>query len=282
MCLTLRPSELSNTILLAHSLEVDGVTINVLGYQNKAKNRSRGPNAMILPIPSLERMGPENCIDTTKAPKFLDEYSRLFLPVGTRGMRSLSKGVYRSEVQVFESGSYTVVLAANASDIPSALDRVPENKRPAPHPEIFDAYQMWYPGWSVALCCWDGEIEAEPLLWWYRPLPEFRDRHFLPGLDGHDGKVPDPSRKSVPIDHTVVLGCERHNGVQANASRIVREVPADIARWLPEHVCGERFEKQQAANGDWVIEKAGLNFESAKNRLHQPRAKPPGFVSAGA
>lgn len=278
MCLTLQRATLSKTILLGHSIEIDGVTVNVIGYQNQAVNRYWGPNAMILPFPAASRMTQENCIDMSKAPDVLKEYSRLFLPPATRGI-SMSKGAMLSaSVEIFDSGSYTVVLAADATDIPKVLDQLPKNRRPDPHPEIFDAYRLWYPDWPIALCCWDGEIKAEPLLWWYRPLPEYRDRHFLPGLDGHDGRVPDPTLKSVSVDHTVVLGCLRLNGVSANADRIVRSLPSDIARWLPSHVCGYRFEERQLANGDWVIEKDGLNLGTAEGRLKAPRAKPPGFV----
>ena len=56
---------------------------------------------------------------------------------------------------MFESGSYTVVLARDASveAIVAALEHVPPTKRPAVHEELLTHYLRWYPGWALALCC---------------------------------------------------------------------------------------------------------------------------------
>lgn len=43
----------------------------MIGYQNKAN--SRGPIAMILPIPTLEAMGPHNLVDTRATPWLLED-----------------------------------------------------------------------------------------------------------------------------------------------------------------------------------------------------------------
>lgn len=283
MCMTIDPANLDKTILLAHEVEVDGKTLNVIGYQNNATNKSypRRPNAMVLPFPAAELMTQDNCIDMTGHERLFKEYQGLMI-ARTRSL-NLSKGRERGvdSLSVFDSGSYTVVLAADAQDIPSAINQVPENKRPRLHPELFEALGMWYPGWSVALCCWDGAIEAEPMVWWYRPLPEFRDKHFLPGLDGHDGGVPDPARDSVPVDHTIVVGGPVVDGKRENAAYLLRDVPDELRRWLPSHVYGDMLPQSggtmQMRNGDWVLPKSGWTSGNMRQRVREQRHRPPGF-----
>lgn len=274
MCITVGAAELEKTILLAHSVEQEGCTLNVLGYQNVAKNRDRGPNAMVLPFPAARPMSQENCIDLTGHADLFKRYAELVRPV-QRG-RALTKGGFLNHVEVFDSGSYTVVLASDAKDIPSALERVREGRRPRPHPELFHAYDLWYPGWPVALCCWEGHIEAEPLLWWYEPLPEYREQHFLPGLDGHDGRVPDPARKSVPVDHVIVVGSETTGSLGPTATRVRDSVPESIRPFLPDHVYGGALHRQMK-NGDWSLPKTGWTRHNASDRIAGPRVAPPGF-----
>jgi len=267
MCITFSPAELSNTILLAHSITLGERKVNVLGYQNKAS--SAGPCAMILPIPSKEDMSAANCIDMSACPKLFAGYAELVQPRSrgggdTKGARSLSFGV-----EVFNSGSYTVVLARNASEIPAALDQVPVLRRPEMNQALCEAMERWYPGYWFALCCWDGTIEAEPMLWWYEPLPAFEDNHFLPGLDGHDGGIPDIHQKSVPVDHTIVVGRPQARLDFGNALHLLLSVPEAQRRWLPDHVTGDVF-KSQMRNGDWVLPK------HAPNDAMRRRVPPPG------
>ena len=76
-----------------------------------------------------------------------------------------------------DSGIYTVVLASDAAVIPRALDQVPRSKRPAPNEKLFSWRSRQFPGWPVALCCFDNRDvrHATPMLWWYRPrFPEVR------------------------------------------------------------------------------------------------------------
>ncbi len=76
MCCTLGPAQLSKTILYAGESSREGRTIHVLGYQNRAENRSPGPNAMILPFPAAASMGRDNVLDLRSAPTVLEEYAR--------------------------------------------------------------------------------------------------------------------------------------------------------------------------------------------------------------
>jgi hypothetical protein len=84
-----------------------------------------------------------------------------------------------------------------------ALTQVPESKRPSINTQMLEAFEHYYPGWPVAVCCWNGSVKPEPLLWWYEPrYPEWL---FAPALDAHDGNPPD-IHATVHVDHYVAFG----------------------------------------------------------------------------
>lgn len=64
MCVSASQASFSDTILYAAEMCRAGEIVHVMGYQNAVENRVIGANAMILPIPSFDDMGPENLIDT--------------------------------------------------------------------------------------------------------------------------------------------------------------------------------------------------------------------------
>lgn len=250
MCLTMGPARLSKTVLYSAEAMVGGRLVHVLGYQNAAENLTRGPNAMVLPFPASAPMGPENIVDTSSCKSILSDYANLFV----RRTRGLSKGMHDSlsdsrRVQVFDSGRYTIVLAEDARSIPSALSRVPENKRPALNPEVFEAYAKWYPKWPIALCCFEqgATVEPEPMLWWYEPI----NPHtlFAPALDGHDGGVPQLGVQ-VAVDHTVVFGSLLKPGGMSASFRDT--VSPEVKQFLAPKVWGEQF-KGSAPNGDFCL-----------------------------
>jgi hypothetical protein len=197
---------MSGTILYAAETTHQDRLLHVMGYQNRAENLGSGPNAMLLPIPSALPMGPENAVDMTTAKTVLRDYEKAYL-ANQRRNRGFSKSLGMDqddldEVQVFDSGSYTVVLAKDAKYINTALGQVPEHKRPKPNPMIFDAYSKLYPGWHIALCCYNGSVDAEPMVWKYEPLDP--SHLWLPALDGHDGNIPNLNA-TVQRDHTVIV-----------------------------------------------------------------------------
>lgn len=200
MCMTSRPAQLARTKLYAGEAELEGKYVHVLAYQNKAT--TRGPNAMLLPIPAAVTPTAANVVDTRRFPTFLDEIHMATQLHSMREARSMSRAMV-PKVQVFHVGSYTVVLAERPRLVAQALGSVPENKRPEVGNRILDAISEQYPGWPLAVCCWDGTIEAEPLLWWYEPrMPRWL---FAPALDAHDGEPPDPSAE-VRVDHHIAFG----------------------------------------------------------------------------
>lgn len=268
MCLSLHRARLTNTILYAAETHHDGRILHVLGYQNRAENQSKGPNAMLLPIPSDADMGPDNMLDTTAAKYILKDYVTS-LRATYDGMKGFgggrrSRGLSRGAVQVFEKGSYTVALAEDAADLPAALERIPENKRPAANDAIFEAYASLYPGWKMALCAWDGTVDAEPLLWQYEPKD--LEHLFMPALDAHDGNPPKLG-SDVTVDHTLIVG-----SVVAPPARYAVEVrfrdpiPEHLKPFLATHFHGQEFnatissrpEAGLMKNGDFVVRVANM------------------------
>lgn len=201
MCITFEAAELSNTKLYAGEAQRGDRYVHVIAYQNKAA--TKGPNAMILPLPAAVMPGPENVIDTRGLARFLEDIHRateIVAPPTKNASRSLGA---LEEAQVFDVGSYTVVLAASPLAIPEALASVSPDKRPPVNPGVLRAFEELYPGWPLAVCCWNGTFETEPLLWWYEP--KMPDQLFAPALDAHDGQAP-RTGANVRVDHHVAFG----------------------------------------------------------------------------
>lgn len=273
MCCSVSPGvpvRFSDTVLYgAEVLHPDSSRpVHVLGYQNKVQGQLRPPsirdwltwrgtaNAMILPFPAKPgSMTRANVVDTSSYKDVLQHIANA-IPRETPPIpRFLS--VRRSpagrapKVQVFKAaGIYTVVLAQDPRDIPAALGRVPGSKRPVLNPALFDAYARWYPGWTVALCCFNTRRAqlAQPLLWWYEPL--FPDRLFLPALDDHTGSVPDLSA-DVPVNHVVAVTSYRLQ--QGYPVQYRTDVPEAVAPYLRPFVLGEEYNKP-LPNGDFVCD----------------------------
>lgn len=253
MCCTIELSHVTNTIVscIEARHHATGALVHVLGYQNKAT--SNMPNAMLIPFPTRVAMGPANVVDTRKCPTILMDYKDAISPpmpmcFGDDSSRGVS---------VFDAGSYTIVLAANAGEIPAALMQVPSNKRPAINQALFDRYAELYPAndWQIALCCWDGAIDAEPMMWWYEPNDP--TRLFLPGLDAHDGKP--PSSGPVDVDHVLVVGSNIRKVPTAQPIYFGSSISSDVSPFIASRVNGAEFTNMQLPNGDWWFNVAGFD-----------------------
>jgi hypothetical protein len=262
MCCTFTASEMSDTRLYAGEAEKNGETVHVLAYQNTAQTST--PNAMVLPIPTNTKLGVDNLIDTREFKGFLKditnatrEYTKGFS--GRRGM-TLGAAFNDSDAEVVDVGSYTVVLADNVSQIPEALTRVPERKRPTVSTQFLLGYGKLYPKQPIVVCCWDGSIEAEPLLMWY--VPRDRTTLFIPTMDAHDGKAPNLEEK-VYTDHIISVG-----SVGPDTDRPVRyttgKIPVAVAGLLPTHVHGHRL-PDWLRNGDCFVKTAALHQHDKKD-----------------
>lgn len=286
MCCSVSPNVpvlFSNTILYASEVKKDsGEVVHVLGYQNKVQNDylnesstdswlqdslnkiksfiSAQGNAMILPFPCVPKtMSEENVLGTENCPKILQDIAKALEPVSA-SPQILSFGaqsVPTRSVQVFDTGIYTVVLAEDARDIPSALNRVPRQKRPALNPILFEVYARWYPEWTIALCCFDNREAklAQPLLWWYKPM--YEEKLFLPALDCHTGDVPDLNAK-VLVDHTVAVSSYKWDGESLEEKRFAGvyyrdSIPVHIKPFLPDKVIGDIYQERMP-NGDFTCD----------------------------
>lgn len=256
MCVTVGPAKLSDTEIYSGEAEHNGKYVHVLAYQNKANNFAGIANAMILPFPAGQELSSENVIDTTDFPNFLKDIG-LASKRQTRSLGFKGGAMSKNAVKVFESGSYTVVLAgdANAAAIFEAVSNVPDPKRPNLSKEFFDDFQKLYPGQPVALCCWAGSVKAEPLLWWYEP----RDAStlFLPTMDAHDGMAPRLDAK-VDVDHILSVGSTLVN--QSGSKVHYRDtIPNKYRQLLPDYAFGSQLDVR-LPNGDFWCDVADLKI----------------------
>ena len=250
MCVSAAPAEFSGTVLYVgrhHHPQLGEV--EVLGYQNTAVNRAGGPNAMLLHLPAAG-MGRENFLDTSRTPDVLRDLVEALRPV-SRAPQPAGAAVAAGAVEVFDHDIYTVVLAADPRDIPAALGRVPENKRPRLAPELFDFYADTFPLYPVALCCFDNADarRAAPLLMWYQPI--YTGRLTAPALDSHSGAAPDPQGWVRP-DHWVIVGLDDAPGEWGAPVRYRRD-PGPLAPFLPRRVIGQEVSLGHLRNGDFAI-----------------------------
>jgi hypothetical protein len=287
MCVSAAPAEFSGTILYVgrHHHPRHG-PVEVLGYQNTAVNRAEGPNAMLLHLPAAG-MTRENFLDTTDSPDLLRDLVEALRPV-SRGAQAAGYGaVSAGPVEVFDHGVYTVVLAADPRQIPAALSRVPEHKRPRLAPELFEFYADTFPLYPVALCCFDNADarRAGPLLMWYEPI--YTGRLTAPALDCHSGAAPDPQAWVRP-DHWVIVGVDGAPGDWGTPVRYRRD-PGPLAPFLPRRVIGTEITYGHLRNGDFAISlddaRAGridrlLRLTTDGQRIPVAAATPPAAAEA--
>src|SRR5438132_410397 len=224
MCVSAAPAEFSGTIVyIGRHTHPEYGPVEVLGYQNTVVNLADGPNAMLLHLPATG-MSSVNFLDAGETPYIL------------RDLVSSAGGGLPAGVEVFDYDVYTVVLAADPRAIPAALEQVPPAKRPTLAPDLFRFYADTFPGYPVAVCCFDNADarRAAPLLLWYRPI--FADRLTAPALDAHSGGPPDPDALVRP-DHWVLVGLDEPPAGWRAPVRYRRE-PGPLAPFLPRRVIG--------------------------------------------
>ncbi len=259
MCMTTSRATLSNTQIYVGEGYHNGEYVHVLAYQNKAASHPRDwnsvaePNAMVLPFPTSQEMSEENMIDTRPFKSFLKDISWASKYVmKTLGVETNSaRGISLKSAQVFSLGSYTVVLAENVWQIQEALTRVPEKKRPTISNEFLAGYDKLYPNQPIAVCCWEGTIEAEPLLWWYKPTN--KDTLFIPTMDAHDGGPPDVNAK-VNSDHQISIGSADNSRIgHVYQVRYTDRLSREVQQLLPSYVYGTKM-KGLVKNGDIFVD----------------------------
>lgn len=248
MCMSVRPSEMSNTKIYVGDAMHKGKYVHVLAYQNNAKTNE--PNAMVLPIFTKEKVTKKNVLDTTS---YKDLFNTIFAEPALRGMK-----LGMSKTQVFTSGSYTIVLAANINKAADALSKVPENKRPKLGAKFIEFFDKLYSEYPVAICCWDGSVSPEPLLWWYEPIE--KDVLMVPTMDSHDGESIDLNAQ-VKMDHYIAVGSaitKLHGGREVSIKKDLMPISVKTVKIKGNYV-----------NGDCMV-----SLDSLKNnevaRLYKP------------
>ena len=165
-------------------------------------------------------------------------------------------------------GVYHIVLAHDPTDIPAALERVPEAKRPTLRPELFAFYRDQFPGWPVLCCCFSNQdaAEAQPILLHYTPRDPDRSVH--PGA-GRAHWCPTAARAPVAVDHVVIFATDRRppgdytqppaqarmgTGDDFQPIQYTDPLPPALAALLPQDAIGGTLRDAQLPNGDFVVQ----------------------------
>jgi hypothetical protein len=271
MCVTPYPASISGTrtYVYATSLDAEGAKpVHVCGYQNEAETHG-GPNCMFLNFAGKN-------LALVRGP----EYTSSFMRDMTRGLPRLrppmtlggdfSRGTFgaRSSITVEDYGDYTVILAQGPADILSVLDQVPMNRRPRRTPkleEMVNFYMSFSPQDTFALPCFDGRVKPKhPITVSYEP----RDPGVLtiPGLDGHDGRVP---VVGAPVFRDFRVAFAVRGEQLPHAVRYSDSVSDKL--WAPASVAGFVDDRFDGPNGDYVVSvadvKAGLTGRELADQL---------------
>jgi hypothetical protein len=268
MCVTSARAHLSNTKILSVKLGEK----HLLAYGNAAQNFSGRPNSMILPVPGT--MTKEDFHDTTPYGTWLTKMADVFTPrsrtLGGDSLRGASKGIERGRsVERFKVGMYEVFLAHPEVDRPmsgktrivdrmvgklghpvqEALKALPERRRPLVQTDLLEFFDQRYRGWSLVVCVFEGEqaIDAQPIMFTYKPLPAWKDKLFFPAVDSHSGHAPILDEE-VDVDH--FLFTETKNGVLIDDFKFINMPPILRGRKF----AGAQIAHTELPNGDWIRE----------------------------
>ncbi len=268
MCCIIEPTATlsSTTIYAARVISPGGERVHVLGYQNSVSVTSPAPNAMILPVPTADLLGPENLVDSRRLGGIMSSYRRAVVDMKPQ-LRSRSFGMKgggpmlaaaASSHRVFRSGSYTVASATSAAGLGKAVREVPPEVRPTIPPRFLIALSRMYPGWGFVACCFSGEDfedkALDPVVLWYRPLAGREETLFAPAVDAHDGNPPDLS-SMVLRDHTLAFGDSEAEAFRSapNMEYAIGSVPK-AHRWMfTKAVIGSVMGGRATKNGDFVM-----------------------------
>ncbi|MFJ2740619.1 hypothetical protein ACIO3O_13220 [Streptomyces sp. NPDC087440] len=255
MCISTSQAAFSGTIVYCgRQTHPEHGLIHVLGYQNTAVNRAHGPNAMLLHLPTRQ-LTPQHFLHPGRTDDVLQRMVDAVRPVAVAAEAGGAAwmGWEPEPVQVFDHDVYTVLLAADPTLIPAALEQVPPHRRPEVAPELLRFYADHFPDHTIALCCFDNADaqRAKPLLLWYEPLDP--DRLIVPALDSHTGGAPDLDA-AVPVDHWVLFASDEAPADWGEPVRYPGNIRDRLRAFLPATVVGRYFgADQDLPNGDFTV-----------------------------
>jgi len=239
------------------------------------KATGRG-NAMLisLPVKKGTKIGPDMLIAVKDYEHFMEDYQNAVAPPVPKSplRRGGDLSFSRSAdgpivVKGFDNGLYDVVIARDASEIPSVLAQVDDAKRPQLQMDLFrdvDAahdYEMVH-----FLFCFAEEDSGKAGCVAIRYTPANPKKIFLPALDGHNGKI---ERGEVELNHTLVLGSYKmRDGVgnrvffrdfAGDAYRLRSMRSAERPYWMLDRVIGAVLPKgMRVPQGDFEFDVADV------------------------
>lgn len=263
MCICLNESAASDTHVYVGQGTYKGRAVHVLAYQCKAEALDpSGKGAMLLPIPSIEPLTEANFIDTSAFPNFLNDISN----ASKETSRSLSFcAFYQEDALVVDRGATTYVYAANFAAAAAALGRVREDRRPTFSDAFIEGCSALYQD-PIAIACWAGSIQTDPLLLWYVPSDPTLFR--IPTMDAHDGNAPDVNAE-VDTDHILSVSASKTTG---NPVFYSDKIPIEVRNLLPIYVHGTSI-RHRIPNGDVFITVSDTLTERQPQKRRQISAK---------
>ncbi len=223
-----------------------GQPVHVTAYQNRALNLSDDPNCMILHFPSQGKVelvqGAQN---TSGLMTSITSGLTPLVPSYSRSGRNLESRLHTAHVE--EYGDYHVVIAEYPADMFKVLEQVPATRRP-PITAQLQALVEWYgrkfPDYTFVLACFDGSVRpTHPIVVSY--VPDNDDVVYCPGLDGHDGKIPEIGQP-IARDFKVAFA--------VNDTILPHKVNFVLSDWwIPTSVAGFFDNRTDAPNSDYVV-----------------------------
>lgn len=310
MCVSIKPASFANTIVSTWEIEKG---LHCWAYQNNMMNgsgstalspasvsrsmRSGLPsrqrqfnwtdlgypapkvsgNAMILPIPlasGANIITDAHLLNTLKFKRILSDQSeavaeREYTRGGAKGVTFGGRGA----AVIVKFGPYEVVLAQSPLAAFDVLHMVSDEKRPQLDEALLAAYELWYPGWSMALACFNNSEMAQAAPIAIVGPARHSDYLFLPAVHGHGGGVPDLT-EMVADDHTFVAGsCLSPSGA-GNDVFYTDDIEPAIAAQLPSRVVGGES-RGTVTQGDLVVKLADVY----SGRWAPERLLPPGAAA---
>lgn len=250
MCVTSGPAVITDTKTFAVAKKPNGgAHRHIVGYQNKS--RSNGPTCMFLHYQGSDLQmvnGPE--LTTSLMDDMTWRLPELVYVPRMRGGGTLSGDFPTRGITVVDYGDYTNVIAHSTGDMLPALTLVRPDRRPVVTRELremIDFYMSWAPNASFVLACFNGDTQPKhPIVVSY--VPNDPDVLTIPGLDGHDGKVPVPGS---PVYHGFAVAFAIEGEELPHVVHYDDNVAGRV--WAPRTVAGFVDNRPESPNVDYVV-----------------------------
>jgi hypothetical protein len=258
MCVTLRDATLGLTTQAGWRFHPRRTHCQL--YGNEPRNRANVANAMFLhiPIAPATTLTQANFLPTRGLRLLLDDMWRAAPKYQEQEtLRTMSAGVTRKTVSVFDMGNYTWVAATRADpgDITEALNEV-RDRRPDRHPQIgaplIEFYLRTWPHDALAIGCFNQAAgqATEPVALEY--VPQNWDVLRMPAVDAH-GEIPDFTHPAV-VNHRLIVGTAEFGAGGRVTYRELGQMDPRLAEVLPGRVVGAELRDIPMANGDFYVD----------------------------